>query len=110
MSKGNVSTTTKVFNALVKKPMTAAQANSRFYLGTNQFHSIISNLRNQGVDVDVLWRVEPRGGKTFVGRSSFRQPLAGPTTDQPALVAAQRQALRRVAAEIAKEIATYPKP
>jgi uncharacterized lipoprotein YmbA len=64
----------------------------------------------QGVDVDVLWRLEHRSGKSFVGRSSFRQPLAGAAADQPALVAAQRQALRRVATEIAKEIATYPKP
>jgi len=64
----------------------------------------------QGADVDVLWRVECRSGKAFVGRSSFRQPLAGAATDYPALVAAQRQALRRVAAEIAKEIAEHPNP
>ena len=64
----------------------------------------------QGADVDVLWRVEYRSGKAFVGRSSFRQPLAGAATDYPALVAAQRQALRRVAAEIAKEIAEHPNP
>lgn len=64
----------------------------------------------QGADVDVLWRVEPRSGKAFVGRSSFRQPPAGTAADIPALVAAQRQALRRGAAEIAKEIAAYPKP
>jgi uncharacterized lipoprotein YmbA len=63
----------------------------------------------QGADVDVLWRVEPRGGKAFVGRSSFRQFLVGAVADTPALVAAQRQALRRVAVEIAKEIAAYPK-
>jgi uncharacterized lipoprotein YmbA len=63
----------------------------------------------QGVDVDVLWRLEHRSGKAIVGRSSFRQPLAGTATDTAALVAAQRQALRQVAAEIAKEIAVYPK-
>ena len=63
----------------------------------------------EGVDVDVLWRVEPRGSNAFVGRSSFRQPLAGAAADIPALITAQRQALRRVAAEIAKEIAVYPK-
>lgn len=63
----------------------------------------------KGVDVDVLWRLEHRSGKSIVGRSNFRQPLAGATTDTPALVAAQRQALRQVAAEIAKEIAVYPK-
>lgn len=64
----------------------------------------------QGVDVDVLWRLEHRSGQSIVGRSSFRQPLAGSTTDTPALVAAQRQALRQVSAEIAKEIAVFPKP
>jgi hypothetical protein len=63
----------------------------------------------QGVDVDVLWRLEHRSGKSLVGRSSFRQPLASAATDTPALVTAQRQALRRIAAEIAKEIAAYPK-
>jgi hypothetical protein len=64
----------------------------------------------KGVDVDVLWRLEHRSGKSLVGRSNFRQPLTGAATDTPALVAAQRQALRQVAAEIAKEIAAYPKP
>ena len=63
----------------------------------------------QGVDVDVLWRVEHRSGNAIVGRSSFRQPVAGAATDYPALAAAQRQALRRVATEIAKEIAAYQK-
>lgn len=64
----------------------------------------------RGADVDVLWRVEPRGGRSLIGRSSFRQPTAGGATDHASLVAAQRQGLRRVAAEIAKEIAAYPKP
>lgn len=63
----------------------------------------------QGVDVDVLWRIEPRSGPSFVGRSSLRQPLEGSVVDTPALVTAQRQVLRRVAAEIATEIAAYPK-
>lgn len=64
----------------------------------------------QGVNVDVFWRVEHRSGKAFVGRSNFRQPLVGigAATDTPALVAAQRQALLRLAAEIALEIANYP--
>lgn len=63
----------------------------------------------QGVDVDVLWRLEDRSGQSRVGRSNFRQPLAGALTDTPALVSAQREALRRVAGEIAKEINAYPK-
>ena len=61
----------------------------------------------QGVDLDVLWRVEHRSGKAIVGRSSFRQPVAGAAADYPTLVAAQRQALRRVATEIAQGIAAY---
>ena len=68
----------------------------------------------KGVDVDVLWRLEHRSGNTIVGRSSFRQPLEDMAATHAApvaiLVAAQRQALRRVAAEIAKEIAAFPKP
>jgi len=64
----------------------------------------------KGVDVDVLWRVEPRDGRAFVGRASFRQPLVDSAADTSALVAAQRQALRRVAAEIAMEIVAYQKP
>jgi len=63
----------------------------------------------KGVDVDVLWRIEPLGGKAFVGRSSFRQPLAESAADTSALVATQRQALRHVAAEIAMGIAAYQK-
>lgn len=63
----------------------------------------------QGAEVDVLWRLEPRSGNAVVGRSSFRQPLDGAATDYPALVAAQRHALRRVAVEIANKIAEYQK-
>ena len=62
-----------------------------------------------GVDIDVIWRVEPHTGDSFVGRSSFRQPLAGPATDIPALVSTERLALRRVATEITKAIALYQK-
>lgn len=61
----------------------------------------------KGVDVDVLWRVEHRSGSAMVGRSRFRQPVAGTVADYPTLVAAQRQALRRVATEIAQSIAAY---
>jgi len=61
----------------------------------------------QGVDVDVLWRIEHRSGSAIVGRSSFRQSVAGAAADYPTLVAAQRQALRRVATEIAQDIAAY---
>ncbi len=57
-----------------------------------------------GVDVDVLWRLEARNGKSLTGRSTFRQPLAGAPEDQLALVTAQRQALRRVAGEIGEAL------
>lgn len=63
----------------------------------------------QGTDVDVLWRIEVRGGKAIVGRSTFRQPQAAATTDLESLVATQRQALRRVATEIAREIGAHSK-
>lgn len=63
----------------------------------------------EGADVDVFWCLKHRDGKAFIGRSSFRQPLVSAADDHEALVATQRQALRRVAAEIAREIAAYPK-
>lgn len=63
---------------------------------------------DQGVDVDVLWRLEHRNGTSFAGRSSFRQPLAGPAAEHTALVAAHRSAVRRVASDIAKKIAAWP--
>jgi uncharacterized protein len=62
----------------------------------------------QGADVDVLWRLEHRSGTSAIGRSSFRQPLDGAAADYRVLIVAQRRALRRVAAEIAKEIVVYP--
>lgn len=62
----------------------------------------------RGADVDVLWRLKHRSGEVFAGRSSFRQPAEGAASDHPTLVAAQRQALRRIAAEIAKQIAAFP--
>ncbi len=70
-------------------------------LDFQQFDAVVG----QGVDVDVLWRIEHRSGKSIVGRSSFRQPLSGAANDIPTVVSAQRQALRRVATEIAKDIA-----
>lgn len=67
-------------------------------------------IAGEGVDVDVLWRLEDRGGKILVGRSTFRQPLDGAATGELGLVAAQQKALRRVAVEIAKAIAPSPVP
>ena len=57
----------------------------------------------QGVDLDLLWLLEPRQGKASVGRSTLREPLAA--GDDPAVpVAALRRALDRAAADIAAEI------
>jgi uncharacterized lipoprotein YmbA len=86
-------------------PADSFSADYKLTLDFQQLEAVVG----QGVDVDVLWRVEHRSGKVFVGRSSFRQSLAGSAADYPALVAAQRQAMRRVAAEIAKEIAAHPR-
>lgn len=65
----------------------------------------------QGVDLDVVWRVEPRDGKSFIGRSVVRQPIE--TTREPgdyqALVAAERCAFQRVAAQIASAITHWSK-
>jgi len=63
----------------------------------------------RGADVDVLWRLKHRDGRYIAGRSSFRQAADVAASDHLALVAAQRQALRRIAAEIAHEIAAHPK-
>lgn len=63
----------------------------------------------QGAEVDVLWRLEHRSGNVSVGRSSFMQRTAEEAGGQPALITAQREALRRVAADIANEITVYQK-
>ena len=61
----------------------------------------------EGADVDVFWCLKHRGGRTFIGHSSFRQPVVHTANDYAALIAAQRQALRRVTAEIAMKIAVF---
>ncbi len=88
-------------NQVVAQPIGGFDADLRLTLDFQQLAAVAS----QGVDVDVLWRLERRRGTAIVGRSSFRQPLAeGATADSLALVAAQRQALRRVARGIAEKI------
>lgn len=52
-----------------------------------------------GAEVDMLWHLESRQGKTASGRSMVSEAADG--SDPAALVAAQRRALIRVAAEIA---------
>jgi len=61
----------------------------------------------EGADVDVFWCLKHRGGRIFIGHSSFRQPLVRTANDYAALITAQRKALRHVAAEIAMKIAVY---
>ncbi len=55
-----------------------------------------------GADIDLLWRIEDRQGKTITGRSTLREATTG--EDYVALVAAQRRALSRVAVDIAERI------
>lgn len=56
----------------------------------------------QGAQVDVVWRLLPRQGKPIVGRSVLRE-VSG-SDEAEALVAAQRRALKAVAAEIAQQL------
>ena len=65
-------------------------------------------VEGQGADIDVMWFLESRQGKVSVGRSTLREPLAAADGDPAALVAAQRRALGRVAADIAAEIRRQP--
>lgn len=55
-----------------------------------------------GADIDLLWRIEDRQGKTITGRSTLREATI--SEDYVALVAAQRRALSRVAVDIAERI------
>jgi uncharacterized lipoprotein YmbA len=85
-------------------PAGGFDADFKLTLDFQQFEAVVG----QGVDVDVLWRLEHRSGMNYAGRSSFRQPLdEGASADHLVLVATQRQALRRVAEGIAGAIATY---
>ena len=64
-------------------------------------------IEGQGVDLDLMWLIEPRQGQVSVGRSTLHEPLAGvggAGAGPAALVAALRRALDRSAADIATEI------
>lgn len=91
-------------NQVAALPASGFDADFKLTLDFQQLEAVVG----QGVDVDVLWRLEHHGGMVYLGRSSFRQPLdVGASDDYLALVAAQRQALRRVAEGIAGMIAAY---
>lgn len=63
----------------------------------------------QGVDLDVVWRVESRDHQTYLGRILVREPVEATTepNDYQAAVTAQRRALRSAAANIASGIANW---
>lgn len=70
----------------------------------------------QGVDLDLLWTLQPRQGKEILGRSQVHEALAigaeTATNDNiaAALVAAQRRALSRAATDMAAAIRQYGLP
>ena len=70
----------------------------------------------RGVDLDLLWTLQPRQGKELLGRSQVHEPLAAGSETMTgdggaaALVAAQRRALSQAAAEIAAAIRSQPLP
>ena len=67
-------------------------------------------ISGQKVDLDVVWRVEPRNGKIFFGRSQISEKIettTGPGTYEAA-VAAQSRALKGAAVNIAAGIASRP--
>jgi len=70
----------------------------------------------RGVDLDLLWTLQPRQGKELLGRSQVHEPLAAGSETltgdggAAALVAAQRRALSQAAAEIAAAIRSQPLP
>lgn len=68
-------------------------------------------ISTQGVDLDVVWRVKSRDGKTFFGRSQVWEPIENTTEpgDYLAAVAAQRRALRATAANIASSLTGWLK-
>lgn len=55
-----------------------------------------------GAQADVVWRLLPRQGKPFVGRSVANE--ASGSADAEGLVAAQRRVLQAVAADIARHV------
>ena len=59
-------------------------------------------LAGGSVDIDILWRIEGKGGSR-AGRSQLQEPVAG--SDISSQVEAQRRGLSRVAAQIAQLIA-----
>ncbi len=55
-----------------------------------------------GADIDLLWQIEDRQGKTITGRSTLRETTD--SEDYVALVAAQRRVVSQVAVEMAAQI------
>ena len=59
-------------------------------------------VEGEGAQVDVVWRLLPRQGTPSIGRSVLRE--ASESDDAEALVAAQRRAMKSVAADIAVKV------
>ena len=77
-------------------------ADFRLFLDVQRFDAV----SGRGADVDIVWRFEARQGKPITGRSRVHEAA---TNDAPgALVAAQRRALRQVAAEMAAALGGLP--
>lgn len=65
-------------------------------------------IAGQGVDVDILWLLEPRQGKVLVGRTTLRQPLPATITAADGhlpFVETTRAALLQVARDVAGALA-----
>lgn len=64
----------------------------------------------QRVELDAVWRVEPRNGRAFFGRASVLEGLAARTaTDEhAAAIDAERSAFRTLAGKIAASISDRP--
>ena len=64
-----------------------------------------------GVDVDILWRLMPRTGLAKSGRGAVHEDVVKASEGElpyATVVAAQRQALARIAQEIASAVQTMP--
>jgi uncharacterized lipoprotein YmbA len=64
----------------------------------------------QGVELDAVWRVEPRNGRAFFGRAMVREGLeaTAASDEYAAAIDAQRRAFHAMAESIAAAIKNWP--